>query len=298
MTGVYALLTSAPAAARRLSISLGRYTTVFRAEICAILASAHEIQLHVRPEKHVSICSDSQAALKALQAATTSPLVQQCQKALNDISTWHSVGLYSGPVHAGVRGNENANKLARDSSVQKFVGREPALGVSRQNIRRKISRWLVNQHWARWWGLGNTQQQARELILGPCPCARTRFLSLNRTQSTVVTGLLTGHNTLGRYLHLMVLSNSPLCRRCGAEDETSAHILCACKALASLRHVYLGSFLDPADFKRLQVWGPSGTLVKAKGSNPNANQSITQSIGGGKWWASCPWPLYPWGMSS
>jgi hypothetical protein len=76
------------------------------------------------------------------------------------------------------------------------------------------------------------------------------FLSSNRTQSRVVTGLVTGHNTLRRHLHLMGLSDSPLCRRCGAEDETSAHILCVCEALASLRHVYLGSFfLDSEDMK-------------------------------------------------
>jgi len=59
-------------------------------------------------------------------------------------------------------------------------------------------------------------------------------------------GLLTGHNILRRHLHLMRLSDSPLCRRCGAEDETLAHILCECEDLTSLRHVYLGSvFLDP-----------------------------------------------------
>jgi len=38
---------------RRLSISLGRYATVFQAEIYAILACAHEIQFQGRPEKHV-----------------------------------------------------------------------------------------------------------------------------------------------------------------------------------------------------------------------------------------------------
>jgi len=72
---------------RRLSFSLGRYATVFQAEIYAILACAYEIQSQNRPEKYVSICSDSLAALKALKAVrTTSPLVHQCQKALNDIS--------------------------------------------------------------------------------------------------------------------------------------------------------------------------------------------------------------------
>ena len=69
--------------------------------------------------------------------------------------------------------------------------------------------------------------------MGPCLDAKVRFLSFNRTQSRAVTGLLTGHNTLRRHSYLMGLSDSPLCR-CGAEDETSAHNLCECEALASL----------------------------------------------------------------
>jgi hypothetical protein len=58
--------------------------------------------------------------------------------------------------HAGVRRNEIADKLARDGSVQKSVWPEPSFGVSRQNIRRKIKRWLDNQHLARWRDLGST----------------------------------------------------------------------------------------------------------------------------------------------
>jgi hypothetical protein len=81
----------------------------------------------------------------------------------------------------------------------------------------------------------------------------------------------------------MGLTNSPLYRRCGAEDETSVHMLCECEALASLRHVYLGSFfLDPEDITSLsmgaiwnfskgtglpwtgiRLWGTKGLLIKA-----------------------------------
>jgi len=77
--------------------------------------------------------------MKALQASKTmSPLVRQCQQALNDISTGHTVRLYWVPGHAGVKGNEIADKLARSDSGQRFIGPEPLLGVSRQNIRRKM----------------------------------------------------------------------------------------------------------------------------------------------------------------
>ena len=85
-------------------------------------------------------------------------------------------------------------------------------------------------------------------ISGPCLGAKARFLSFNRTKSRAVTGLFAGHNTLRRHLHLTGLSDSPLCRRRRAEKETSVHILCEGEALASHRHVYLGSFfLGPED---------------------------------------------------
>ena len=88
---------------RRLSFSLGKHATVFQMEVYAILACVHETETQDQPEKYISISCDSQAALKELQAAkTTPPLVQQCQQALNDISTRHAVGLYWVPGHAGV----------------------------------------------------------------------------------------------------------------------------------------------------------------------------------------------------
>jgi hypothetical protein len=90
--------------------------------------------------------------------------------------------------------------------------------------------------------------QAREFISGPSLGTRAKFFTFNRVQSRVVTGLLTGHNTLRRHLYLLGLLDSPLRRKCGVREETLAHILCECEALASLRCVYLGSFfLEPED---------------------------------------------------
>ena len=122
---------------RRLSISLGKHATVFQAEVYTILACVHETETQDKPEKNVGICSESQGSLKVLKAAKTSPLVRQCQEELNDMSTRHTVGLYWVPGHAGVCENEIATKLARGGSVERFVGPETFLGVSRQNLRRK-----------------------------------------------------------------------------------------------------------------------------------------------------------------
>jgi hypothetical protein len=79
--------------------------------------------MDVSPEKYVNICPDSQGALEALEAAKiTTPLVQQCQKALNDILIKHFVGLFLVPGHSRVCGNEIANKLTRDGTFRQFVG--------------------------------------------------------------------------------------------------------------------------------------------------------------------------------
>jgi len=128
------------------------------------------------------------------------------------------------------------------------------LGVSRQNIRRKMKRCMDMQHLVLWRGPCSTERQARELISGPDMATRARLLSFNRTQSRVVTGLLTGHNTLRRQLYIMRLTNNPSCRKRGTEEETSVHIFCECEALASLRHSYLGSFfLDHEDIINISI---------------------------------------------
>jgi hypothetical protein len=52
----------------------------------------------------------------------------------------------------------------------------------------------------------------------------------------------------------MGLGDNPICMKCGTDEETSAHILCKCEALASLRYTHLGSFfLDPEDIRELRI---------------------------------------------
>jgi hypothetical protein len=157
------------------------------------------------------------------------------------------------------------DRLARDGSLQRFVGPEPLLGVSGQNIIRKMKCWMEKQHLALWRGPCNTQRPVRELISGPVVAIGARLLSFNRTQSRFVIGLLTGHNTLRRHLHIMGLCNDPMCRKCGTEEETSVSILFECEALASLRHAYLSSFfLDPEDI-RVLVMGAIWNFAKGTG---------------------------------
>ena len=72
---------------------------------------------------------------------------------------------------------------------------------------------------------------------------------------------------LRRHLHLLGLLDSPLCRKCGVREETSAHIICECEALVSLRHAYLGSFfLEPEDVRSICL-GAIWNFINATGSH-------------------------------
>jgi len=56
-----------------------------------------------------------------------------------------------------------------------------------------------------------------------------------------------------------------LCRKCGAEEETSGHVLLECEALAALRDTYVGSFFFyPEDVKILSL-GAIWNFIKGTG---------------------------------
>jgi hypothetical protein len=69
---------------------------------------------------------------------------------------------YSGSQDTpGIRGNEIAGRLARSGSRQRFIGPEPFLGVSRQNIRRNVKGWIGKKYLALWCEPCGTQRQVR-----------------------------------------------------------------------------------------------------------------------------------------
>jgi hypothetical protein len=67
------------------------------------------------------------------------------------------------------------------------------------------------------------------------------------------------------YLHVMELSNNPICRKCATEEETSVHVLCECEALTSLRYTYQGSFFLVPDDIRVLVMGAIWNFAKGTG---------------------------------
>ncbi|KAJ8968937.1 hypothetical protein NQ314_002029 [Rhamnusium bicolor] len=113
------------------SFALGSYTTVFQAEVYAILAVAGRAEVRNGAEQIIYICSDSQAALKAVcSPRTRSALVQECGDALEELARHKQVRLVWVPGHMGVPGNEKADELARLGAEETCHGPEPMLETS------------------------------------------------------------------------------------------------------------------------------------------------------------------------
>ncbi|KAJ8972261.1 hypothetical protein NQ317_010755 [Molorchus minor] len=76
-----------------------------------------------KPEKiskrrTIQICSDSQAALLAIESSKVkSRHVLECKKTLNDPASCNKLILTLVPGHSGVRGNEEDDRMTREGSA-------------------------------------------------------------------------------------------------------------------------------------------------------------------------------------
>jgi len=109
---------------------VGRYTSIFQAEVCAIGRCAEiNLQRNYR-DKDISILSDSQAALKALsKAKITSKLVNEVRTALDKLGAVNKLTIRLVPGHNNIPGNELADNLARKGAENPLIGPEPFCGV-------------------------------------------------------------------------------------------------------------------------------------------------------------------------
>ncbi len=92
-----------------------------------------------------------------------------------------------------------------------------------------------------------------------------QFISkLGRKYCRLLVGLLIRHVNLQYMLHKMRRAKTSSCRRCGAEKETSEHILCECPVLEKVRMQTLGfARMDPEQIKETRL---SGIVALGKGA--------------------------------
>jgi ribonuclease HI len=98
---------------------MGSISTVFSAELMAILSCTELLLTKNLTRRRIHICSDSRAATAALvKTNTESSLVWECMQVLEKLSKSNKATLMWIPGHQGTPGNEEADRLAKEGAVE------------------------------------------------------------------------------------------------------------------------------------------------------------------------------------
>jgi ribonuclease HI len=125
-TGVYGYGTR-----QKHSFGLGKYNTVFQAEVYAIKACTAENPDRDYKNRNIYILSDSQAEIKAPDNyQINSKLVWDCHQSLVKLAEHNRVQLIWMLCHEGTEGNKTVDQLAKLGSECPLTGPEPACGTS------------------------------------------------------------------------------------------------------------------------------------------------------------------------
>lgn len=242
-----------------MSISLGKYASVFQSEIFAIIIAVTFCLDMEWTDKSIIICSDSQAALKSLDKfLVNSRLVNECKSLLNSLGAHNRVKLLWVPGHFGVEGNEKADFLARKGSSLELIGPEPALGISKSCVISRLSSNISIHHWKRWVD-SSTCRQTKEFSMNLDKKRQHYLLSLNKSSIKIITALITGHCGLNYHLSKIGIAANSICDACLEDDETAIHFLCECPAFAWIRNRVFGThFVNPRHISTKEL----GLIIK------------------------------------
>ncbi|XP_044585975.1 uncharacterized protein LOC123266012 [Cotesia glomerata] len=190
--------------------------------------------------KHVYICSDSCAALRALeQTEVSSRLVRKCIDSLNELAEYNKVKLLWVPGHSGNAGNDKANELAKAGARKRDPEPVISIAVPFSLIKQHASLW-TNDKFQEVWAEAKGMMHTRALFKGPSKTLGLSLIGLDKKLLRLTVGYITGHWLTGRHLRRLGISDHSMCPRCLSEEETPLHLILHCRKLATARKDILG----------------------------------------------------------
>ena len=214
-------------------------TTVFIAEISAIISSLLYLEKLDPQSKDIRFMVDNQATLKSLmQPKSNHRLIIEAKRKLNRLAKWNRIKLAYIEAHSNWTGNEIADLAAKKGSNSI---RKTDLSIYTSIEAKNYVKELILKDWRDLFESTPGLRQTRLMISGPDLNIWNNIKKLDKTKIGRLVRFYTGHAWLRRHQSLVDKNNTDIsCRLCGRESEESFHILATCPVLADWRADTLG----------------------------------------------------------
>ena len=223
--------------------NLGKTTTVYQAEIQAIIEATTKLIENGIINKNVHFYIDNQAAIQSLGGyLIRSNLTASCKRLLNILAMSNNVTLNWIPGHSNQPGNERADMLAKLGTERNIVKPIP---ISEATVKEEIKKWMIAIHQEDWTNPYKQDYCRQTKMLLPEVNSKlwNQLKKYPRSKMNTITQIYTGHSRLKKHLFRMKLAEDPICEQCLEEEESVEHFLCECPAFARPRFLYLGGLM-------------------------------------------------------
>lgn len=233
--------------------SLPQVFSILSAELFALFLATRHILTQTNATTNL-ILSDSLSAIQILNRVhdvRQHPIAKEIISLLNENRHHHVVFVWI-PGHAGIQGNELADRAAKEASTCFPL---PLISVPGADIRAIIKSKILTK-WRNDWSAVPLSNKLRSIKPTTQPWSIAR--DGNRREDTVICRLRLGH-TLLTHEHLFLRLEAPLCTGCGVPISVR-HILVECPAYTNCR---IAARL-PVNLEQILGDNPGGTkrLVK------------------------------------
>ncbi|XP_063988142.1 uncharacterized protein LOC135168150 [Diachasmimorpha longicaudata] len=217
------------------------YTDGSETELAALRTCASMILERGDKGKKIFIYSDSRRTLRAiLKYECCSKLVGECVKLMEEIAVNSRLEVAWISGHAGIRGNEKDDELAKNGCRRASQGEVERVGVHTYFVKDLVKergdrRFVVK------WGSETGARRSKSLLERPIRKIAEALLGVNRAKLRAIVGLISGHWPLALYLSKIGKGTDPLCKRCGLTEEDPLHLCTRCGGLDDARWDVFGS---------------------------------------------------------
>jgi len=208
-------------------LKLPSSSSIETAEAIAIQQALQHITTSTHHDIKLAIFTDSLSTINSIELAATAihtsihtEIINQIQdlQLSNNISTtiiWI-------PSHVGIRGNENADRLAKMAATQQTP---PTDRTSNKTDRKQQIIDYINSQWQDIYNTKITGKHYKSIV--STVSRQIKYSDNNRHKETIITRLRLGKCFLNAYLHEIKRHPTGLCDKCHV-PETIQHFLIDC----------------------------------------------------------------------